>query len=207
MIRKKNQRLNDGTRTVQPRRKDLDSSAAPKKKKTGKEKVVPVTTRQKVVVVKTLLGQQALTALEGAIEGVIIVRKDNGQILYANRSAGRMFGYSPKEMRGLAFHALHPVEDFANIMESFAAFARGDIRLATAMPCLRRDGSLFWSDISAIRMVIAGLSCLIGFFSDISGQKEARDSSAEAQTLFASVFNAPGCPGHPGHKARHHPLQ
>ncbi|HSQ34744.1 MAG TPA: PAS domain S-box protein [Candidatus Binatia bacterium] len=139
---------------------------------------------------KTLLGQQALTALEGAIEGVIIVRKDNGQIMYVNRSAGRMFGYSPKEMRGLAFRVLHPAEDYANIMESFDAFRRGDVKLATAVPCLRRDGSRFWSDISSIGMVVAGVPCLIGFFSDISGQKEARDSSAEAQTLFASVFNA-----------------
>ncbi len=188
--RKKIQRLQRGAQTIYPRRQDLDASTDPIKMKTGKKIAAPFRPLLNVGAVKTLLGQQTLTALEGAIEGVIIVRKDNGRILYVNRSAGRMFGYSPKEMRGLAFRILHPVADFPNIMDSFAAFARGDVKLATAVPCLRRDGTLFWSDISGVRMVIAGVSCLIGFFSDISGQKAARDAHAEAQTLFASVFNA-----------------
>jgi PAS domain S-box-containing protein len=190
MTRKKSQQRNHAAPAARRRQKGPGAAQKPRKKEAGKEKSAQTRVRRKAAAVKTLLGQQALTALEGAIEGVVIVRKDDGQLLYANRSAGRLFGYSPKEMRGLTLRALHPAEDLAKITESFAAFARGDIRLATDVPCLRRDGRRFWADISGLRMAIAGVSCLIGFFSDISEQKEARDSSAEAQTLFASVFNA-----------------
>jgi PAS domain S-box-containing protein len=189
MTAKKSQRLNHACRAVSPRQLGPDSVTKLKKKGTAKGKA-PARVRRKVAAVKTLLGQQAMTALEGAIEGIVIVRKDDGQLLYANRSAGRMFGYSLKEMRGLTLRDLHPAEDLVKIMESFAAFARGDIKLATDVPCLRRDGRRFWADISGLRMGIAGVPCLIGFFSDISEQKEARDSSAEAQNLLASVFNA-----------------
>ncbi|MCU0236524.1 MAG: PAS domain-containing protein [Acidobacteria bacterium] len=132
----------------------------------------------------------ALAILDGAIEGVIIVNEGGGRIRYANASAGRMFGESPQGMLRLTLDDLHPDEDRTTVRESFKAFYRGDIKLAAAVPCQRRDGSRFWADISGARLVLKNMRCIIGFFTDVSGQKAARDAAVEAQALSASVFNA-----------------
>ncbi len=132
----------------------------------------------------------ALAILDSAIEGVIIVDESGGRLRYANASAGRMFGESPQGMLRLTQDDLHPDEDRGTVHESFKALSRGDIKLATAVPCQRRDGSCFWADISGARLVLEGTPCIIGFFTDVSDQKAACDANAEAQALLASVFNA-----------------
>jgi PAS domain S-box-containing protein len=137
-----------------------------------------------------LIPSAAFSLLDGAIEGVVIVVEASRRLRYANPSAGRMFGRSPQEMLHLTLDDLHPQEERAALRESFAAICRGDVKLATAVPCQRRDGSRFWADIGAARLVIDGTPCIIGFFTDVSGQKEAREAQADAQELLAGVFNA-----------------
>ncbi len=132
----------------------------------------------------------ALSLLDNAIEGVLVVDEEGRRLRYANASAGRMFGRSPREMLRLTLDDLHPEADRAAVRESFAAICRGDIRLATAVPCRHRDGRRFWADIGAARLVLDDSPCIIGFFTDVSGQKQAREAQAEAQALLASVFNA-----------------
>ena len=131
-----------------------------------------------------------LAVLESAIEGVIIAEKNSGKIRYVNSSICRMLGFSSQKLLTLTIRDIHPAESLQGVLESFAALNRGDIKLAASIPCRRNDGTVFWADISSARVLIDGTPCIIGFFSDVTDRKAARDENEEAQALFSSVFNA-----------------
>ena len=130
-----------------------------------------------------------LSVLEGAVEGVIIAEKNSGKIRYVNSSICQMLGFPSQKLLTLTIRDIHPAESLQGVLESFAAMNRGDIKLAASIPCRRKDGSVFWADISSARVVIDETPCVVGFFSDVSDRKAARDAGQEAQALFSSVFN------------------
>jgi PAS domain S-box-containing protein len=131
-----------------------------------------------------------LAVMEGAVEGVIIAERQSGKIRYANATAGRMFACSPAELAGGNISSLHPKENLAAVRQVFDAQGRGESSLSKSIPCQRRDGSVFWADISTARLLLHDTPCIIGFFSDVTGQKAARDEIEEAHALFSGVFNA-----------------
>ena len=131
-----------------------------------------------------------LAVLAGAIEGILIAEKESGKIRYANSSICQMLGFPSQKLLSLTIRDIHPAESLLGVLESFAAMKRGDIKLAASIPCRRKDGSVFWADISSASVVIDGTDCIVGFFSDVSDRKAARDENAEAQALLSSVFNS-----------------
>ena len=131
-----------------------------------------------------------LKILEGTVEGVVIAEMKSNKIRYVNGSSCRMFGFERKEFLSLTIDHIHPAEYWENVQAAFASMQRGEIKMATSVPCRRKNGSTFWADISSARVTIDGTPCLVGFFSDTTDKKAARDSNAEAQALLASVFNA-----------------
>ena len=131
-----------------------------------------------------------LSILASAVEGIMIAERESGKIRYVNESICRMFGYAAKELLALTISDIHPVEKLKAVWKAFSDLHRGEIKIAVSIPCRRKNASVFWADISAARVVIDGTPCTVGFFSDISGKKAARDENEEAQSLLASVFNA-----------------
>jgi PAS domain S-box-containing protein len=131
-----------------------------------------------------------LAVLEGAVEGIMIAERESGKIKHVNESICRMLGYSGKELLALTISDIHPAENLKAVWKAFAALHRNEIKVAASVPCRRKDKSVFWVDISTARVVVDGTPCIVGFFSDISEKKAARDENEMAQALFASVFNA-----------------
>ncbi len=131
-----------------------------------------------------------LAVLEGAVEGIMIAERESGKIRHVNESLCRMLGFTAKELLPLTISDIHPSENLKTIWKTFAALHRGEIKMAASVPCRRKDGSVFWADISTARVVIDGTRCIAGFFTDISEKKAARDENEMAQALFSSVFNA-----------------
>jgi len=131
-----------------------------------------------------------LDVLAGAIEGVMIAETESKKIRYVNASICKMLGYAAEELLNLTIRAIHPAENLPGVLNDFAALSCGEIPIAVSIPCLRKDGSVFWADISSVRLNFDQKACIVGFFSDVSERKAARDASEESQALFASVFNA-----------------
>ena len=131
-----------------------------------------------------------LALLANAVEGIMIAERESGKIRYVNGSICRMLGYAGKELLALTISDIHPAEALKGVWKAFAALHRGEIKVAASIPCLRKDGGVFWADISTARVAIDGMPCIVGFFSDSSEKKAARDENERAQALFTGVFNA-----------------
>lgn len=108
----------------------------------------------------------------GAAEGILVVEIETKKFLYANPAQCRMLGYTTEELEQMNVNDIHPEKDLKWVLDEFMAQARGEKTVASEIPCLRKDGSILYADISTTSMVINAKVCNVGFFSDITEHRQ-----------------------------------
>ncbi|MFH1370716.1 MAG: PAS domain S-box protein [Planctomycetota bacterium] len=121
---------------------------------------------------------------ESATEGILIADIETKQLRYANPAICRMFGYAAEELQKMSVQDVHPKESFLHALSEFEAQARGEKTLACDIPCLRKDGTVFYADIDTTNVVIDQRSCNVGFFADITERKRAEEALRESEQRF-----------------------
>lgn len=126
--------------------------------------------------------------LENAIEGILVVEIATRRVTYANPAMYKMFGYSPGELNGISIRELHPVEQMETVLEKFDELARGKMERLHEIPCKRNNGTFFPADISGSSVVINGMACNVGFFSDVTKRKQTEAAIQKSEQQFKSLF-------------------
>jgi two-component system, cell cycle sensor histidine kinase and response regulator CckA len=123
----------------------------------------------------------------------LIADVESKRFLYANPAAGRMLGYADEDWPAMTLADIHPPEALAGVLAEFDAQARGEKSLASDIPCVRKDGSVFHADINTSSFLIQGRLCNVGFFRDITERKQAEEILRQHKSyLSAIVENQPG---------------
>ena len=121
---------------------------------------------------------------DGMIEGILITDIETKKFLGANKPLCRMLGYSEEELLGASIKDIHPPEEVPNDLERFQAAAEGRVSINEDRPVLRKDGSVFYADITGHRIVYNGRPCLLALFRDVTERKQAQKAlERERQTL------------------------
>jgi PAS domain S-box-containing protein len=108
-------------------------------------------------------------------DAIFIHDRDTGAIVDVNRPMLELYGYSLEEARTLTLADLsegrHPYteEEGLHLVKKAAA---GEPQLFQ-WRCRRRDGSLFWGDISLKRGLIGGMERILAIVRDIDARKKA----------------------------------
>jgi two-component system sensor histidine kinase/response regulator len=76
------------------------------------------------------------------------------------------------------------------VVADFMAQARGEKKLASAVPCLRKDGTTIYADVNASGLMIDGKDCSVGFFTDITARKRAEEGLVEAKDAAEAASRA-----------------
>jgi len=122
---------------------------------------------------------------QSAAEGILVVDVETKEFKLANKAVCQMFGYSEKEMTGLNIKDLHPKESLAYVLSEFESQAKGNRPFSSNIPCLKKDGKIFYANIYNAIVYIGNRKHNIGFFTDITSQKEAN----EKVNLFRTLIN------------------
>lgn len=126
------------------------------------------------------------TLFEDSRDGIILADIDTEKFLMANKAVADMLGYTAEEMISIGVSDIHPKDDLPRIKEIFQKQAKGQIKEANDMPMKRKDGSLFYSDVTASPVVIAGKQYVMGNFRDITQRKKMEDALKEAVRIRAN---------------------
>jgi PAS domain S-box-containing protein len=129
---------------------------------------------------------------QGAAEGILVSTIKTKKFVYANPAVCRMLGYPEEELVHMGASDIHPPQDLERVVAEFMAQARGEKTLASALPCRRKDGTTIYADINASRLVVDGVDCSVGFFTDITARRRAEEAlQIERDNLNAIFASAP----------------
>ncbi|MDY6950288.1 MAG: PAS domain S-box protein [Thermodesulfobacteriota bacterium] len=132
--------------------------------------------------------QRFRAVFESATEGILIADKEKKIFLAGNKKIGEMLGYGREEIPRIGVADIHPRQDLPQVLDAFEKAAKGEITLAESIPVKRKDGSVFFADISGGLVTLGGQECLIGSFRDVTERKRTEEEIARAWVLLHSVI-------------------
>jgi PAS domain S-box-containing protein len=112
-------------------------------------------------------------------DGMLLTEVETRRFFMRNPKLCQMLGYTEEELMRMGIDDIHPKEDLPFIIEQFERQAKGEIKLAAGLPVKRKDGSIFYADISVSPITLAGGKYLIGSFRDITESKKIHDELEE----------------------------
>jgi PAS domain S-box-containing protein len=107
--------------------------------------------------------------------GILIADSQTRRFIYANPAICRLLGYTADELTRLGVADIHPPESLDRIEAEFDSLVRGKKELVPDIPCLRKDGTLFYANIHGTSVVVGGMDCHAAFFEDITEHKRAQE--------------------------------
>ncbi|MBF0430018.1 MAG: PAS domain S-box protein [Fibrobacteria bacterium] len=123
-------------------------------------------------------------------DGIVIADIETKKIVDVNPAICEMLGYIRKELLELSIKDIHPKDKWEYIKSEFMAQAKGAKRLSSEMPCLKKNGEVFYADVNAHKQIINGRGCNIGIFRDVTEKRKARAKINFQASLLDQVHNA-----------------
>jgi PAS domain S-box-containing protein len=121
---------------------------------------------------------------EGTKQGILVADAQTQRFTYANQSISRMLGYTTEELLRLGVADIHPQESLPHVQSEFEAQILQEKTLAVGLPCLRKDGTVFYADVNSSPILIDGRQCNVAFFTDITERKRAEEARRQAEDNF-----------------------
>jgi PAS domain S-box-containing protein len=124
---------------------------------------------------------------DNAGEGILIADSESKKFHLGNNAICRMLGYRPEEIKDLGVMDIHPEKDIPYVADQFERQAKGDFSLSRDLPVKRKDGSVFYADVNATTLKIAGKIYLMGFFHDTTERKNKEKLIMDANRRLEKV--------------------
>ena len=132
---------------------------------------------------------------DNAIDGIQLTDIETKKFIDGNNAFCRMLGYSLEELKNKTVMDIHPKESLPYVLEQFEKLAKQKITLTKDIPVKRKDGSIFYADISAAPMTFGGRVCVVGSFRDITERKRMEEKLRKADR-FTGIGEASAMVGH-----------
>ncbi len=124
-----------------------------------------------------------------AVDGILLADAVTRKFVMSNPAIQHMLGYSAEEILQLGVDDIHLAEDLPGVLTDFDRRLAGEKHSTHNVSVKRKDGSVFYADISASPITINGKRCLMGTFRDITERKQNEDALRQAATVFRNSHN------------------
>jgi PAS domain S-box-containing protein len=108
-------------------------------------------------------------------DGILLADMETKRFFIGNETICQMLGCSPDEIKDLGVMDIHPPEDLPYVVDQFEKQARKEIAVAKDLPVKRKDGSIFYADVSAFPITLTGKPYLVGAFRDTTERKRVEE--------------------------------
>jgi PAS domain S-box-containing protein len=154
------------------------------------EVVEDVTQRKQAEETLRQTRDQLQTIYDGITEGILITDIETKRFVRLNSSLCQMLGYTEKEVLELSIQDIHPPKEASNELQRFQAVAEGRRAINENRPVIRKDGSIFYADITGHPIVYQGRPCLLALFRDVTDRKQTEKKLIEAKRAAEAANRA-----------------
>ena len=126
---------------------------------------------------------------EAITDGILIADAETKSFKYANPALCRMLGYTEEELKTMSLGDIHLKKDFKKVSDEFEKLARGEDTLVSEIPCLRKDGKIFYADIHPAKIIFDGRPYLMALFRDMTERKQYEELLKKQKDDFETIFN------------------
>lgn len=125
-----------------------------------------------------------------ASDGMVLVDLHTKKFFLGNRAMCRMLGCTMRQLTKMGVLDIHPKEDLPKILVDFRRLAKREISLVRNIPVKRKNGSIFYADIStAAPISLAGGKFILGIFHDVSERVSAEEALRHSEERFKNLAN------------------
>jgi PAS domain S-box-containing protein len=124
---------------------------------------------------------------ENATDGIMIAEVESRRMLFGNAAICWMLGRRPEEIKGLTLRDIHPETFLAYAERDFARHIEDQGGRSENVPMKRKDGSIFYADITVAPVEIGAKHYLAGFFRDITERKLAEQLVRDREADFTAI--------------------
>jgi len=130
------------------------------------------------------------TLFEKSSDGILMADIETKMFRHANPAVARMLGYSESELCTMSIADIHPTESLQHVLAEFEAVSCGEKFLAADIPCLKKDGTIVYADISATPVMMDGRAMSAGFFRDVTERRRGRHALEASEIRYRRLFEA-----------------
>lgn len=134
--------------------------------------------------------QRFKAVFSGAKDGMLVADIETRKFYLANESIQSMLGYTEEELLSLQVMDIHPPESWDAVADHFERQSRKEDPLAPNLPVRKKNGDIFYADISSGPVIMDGRPCLIGIFRDISERKEYEEAILQERDFSEAALNS-----------------
>ena len=125
-----------------------------------------------------------------ANDGFILATVKDKNFILGNNAICEMLGYTQEEIQTLGVMDIHPEKDLPYVIDQFERQARNEIITAENIPVKRKDGSVFYAEISSSPVILHGDPYLMGVFRNVTERKMAEEKIKESEARYRLIFNS-----------------
>ncbi|MBU0993430.1 MAG: PAS domain S-box protein [Proteobacteria bacterium] len=126
----------------------------------------------------------------GARDGMLVADSRTQKFCLANESILDMLGYTENEILNMDVANIHPQGSLKEVNAYFDRQIRGEVYIAPSLPVKRKNGDIFYADISSGPLIIDGRKCQIGIFRDISERKKYEEAILQERDFSETALNS-----------------
>ncbi len=112
---------------------------------------------------------------EHSHDGILIANVKTKQFHSCNDAMCKMLGYSKEEIIEVGVKDIHPEDELSLVIDAFEKQISGEQRFALNIPVKRKDGRIFFADITSGLIEMDGEAHLVASFRDVTDRKESQE--------------------------------